>query len=390
MEFELLVKLCRIAITDESFSDADLDISSIDWVKLNRLAGRNKIRALTYLGLSKTPLQEKVPDVVLEKLKSYAFHKAMSNLNQTKELLRILKIFESNNIRAIPYKGVVLAQEAYSNIAAREFSDLDLMVAKEDLEKITELLLVENYIHKNEMAPILLKRFLKTNCEFNFEFYNGEKRIYHIEPHWRVGQKMLELDIDLNTLNEFVSKKDFFGQEIEIFSGDGLLLTTCLHHFGKEQYLALKHVSDIAAIVHKFRPEINWSRILKLSDELKVKNIILFGLMISNHIFDLKLSREITQEIKSANLDSILEAQLIKLRKEKFDESREPVLSTMWFQVRLRNSWLTKFKIIYYHFQQVITPNDSDFSNENLSRWQYYRLYFTKPFRLWGKYVKSS
>ena len=69
-----------------------------------------------------------------------AFIRILTNLKQTKELTRILELFSENDIEAIPYKGVVLAHEAYGSVGARVFSDIDLMVSEKDLKLITVIL----------------------------------------------------------------------------------------------------------------------------------------------------------------------------------------------------------------------------------------------------------
>ncbi len=63
------------------------------------------------------------------------------------ELQRILDIFKSHGITAIPYKGPVLAIQAYGNLAFREFGDLDIFIQKQDFLKVKELLLDNGYKH---------------------------------------------------------------------------------------------------------------------------------------------------------------------------------------------------------------------------------------------------
>ena len=306
MEFELLINLCRAAIFKESLSD-NQEFSEVDLDKILNLASRQKVLPLLFAGLKRVPINERsVTYELASELKRFSLNKTLQNLNQTKELFRILNIFENNGIVAIPYKGVLLAHEAYENIGARSFSDMDLMVKKEDLDLITILLTTENYIHRNKMAPFFMQRFLEENCEFNFEFYEKEKRIYHIEPHWRIGQKMLQLDIDLNDLQSFIIEKNIFKEKIQAFTPDGILLTTCLHHFGKEQWLRLKHVCDIASILHKFGNEIDWNYLIEWSEKYSVANIIFLGIGVAKKVFNMNTPLKVEEELKRRKLSRFI------------------------------------------------------------------------------------
>ncbi len=49
------------------------------------------------------------------------------------ELCRLVKIFQSENITLIPYKGPILSIQAYGNISLREFGDIDIFIDKKRL-----------------------------------------------------------------------------------------------------------------------------------------------------------------------------------------------------------------------------------------------------------------
>src|SRR5579862_1975773 len=50
------------------------------------------------------------------------------NLWFAAELMRILRYFAQKQVSALPYKGPVLTQAAYGDLALRTFSDLDLLI----------------------------------------------------------------------------------------------------------------------------------------------------------------------------------------------------------------------------------------------------------------------
>src|SRR6202042_525320 len=64
------------------------------------------------------------------------------------ELTRILEIFESRGIQAIPYKGPVLAAQAYGDIALRQFHDLDIVLRQRDLPAAHEVMMGLGYTER--------------------------------------------------------------------------------------------------------------------------------------------------------------------------------------------------------------------------------------------------
>ena len=51
----------------------------------------------------------------------------------TAELARIMQHFERRQLRAVPYKGAVLAQSLYRDLGLRSFSDLDFLISAQGL-----------------------------------------------------------------------------------------------------------------------------------------------------------------------------------------------------------------------------------------------------------------
>jgi hypothetical protein len=80
-----------------------------------------------------TTCPEAVPKANLAQLRNYFHANAQRNLFLTQELLKLLTLFKTNGISAIPYKGPVLAVAVYGNLALRQFGDLDILVHKRDV-----------------------------------------------------------------------------------------------------------------------------------------------------------------------------------------------------------------------------------------------------------------
>src|SRR5215218_2458387 len=117
---------------------------TIDWEYLLRTAHDQRIMPLLAWQL-KAISSETIPSDVLKQLSSHFRENSLHNLSLTRELLRLLRVFETHGIAAVPYKGPVLATFAYGNLALREFGDLDILVRRQDILRAGELLASSGY-----------------------------------------------------------------------------------------------------------------------------------------------------------------------------------------------------------------------------------------------------
>ncbi len=130
VEDELLLRCARSKMEeeDENRISSLLD-NNLDWDYLLDKATRNRLRPLLYLNLNRVG-PEKVPGDVLEGLKEFFKSNARHNLLLTSELVKVMDLLENEGVQAVTYKGPVLAQGAYGNLAYREFGDIDVFIDK--------------------------------------------------------------------------------------------------------------------------------------------------------------------------------------------------------------------------------------------------------------------
>lgn len=144
-EIELLLCCARTQPSPEIGQQIQtLAQQSLDWSYLLQTAARHKVLPLLYQNL-KTLCPEAVPKPVLSELRNFFHTNAAHNLFLAQERLKILKLFQDNDIPAIPFKGPVLAASVYGNLALRQFGDLDILVNPKDTIKARELLITQDY-----------------------------------------------------------------------------------------------------------------------------------------------------------------------------------------------------------------------------------------------------
>lgn len=93
------------------------------------------------------------------------------------ELMRIMRAFTQNQIRVIPYKGPVLAQSAYGDLALRSFSDLDLLISPADFGQAKQALAEIGYQPSKQLTPAVERLWLRTGYERSFDGAGGKNLV---------------------------------------------------------------------------------------------------------------------------------------------------------------------------------------------------------------------
>ena len=118
LEAELLI-CCSSTHIDSERAERIRDLlqENIDWDYLIQIASNHKLIPLLYQSLH-TVCPEAIPKASLDQLRADSYATLRYNLFLTRELLRILNVFENHGIPAIPYKGPTVAN-IYGNLGLR-------------------------------------------------------------------------------------------------------------------------------------------------------------------------------------------------------------------------------------------------------------------------------
>lgn len=124
--------------------------SGLDWQYLIKTALVHGVIPLLYANLQKFGV-ESVPEAALEQLRNYFRANVRHSFFLTSELLKLLEAFETHEIQAVPFKGPVLAGWVYGDVTLRQFTDLDIVVEKDNVFKAGQLITAQGYKASREL-----------------------------------------------------------------------------------------------------------------------------------------------------------------------------------------------------------------------------------------------
>ena len=240
-EFELLCACSGVELSLERIGRiANCTASEINWDELLRQAEHHGVAPL--LARNLRAHGRGVPANIEQSLRSGFEANIRRNLWFASELVRILQHFDEKAIRTVPYKGPVLAESVYGDLALRRFSDLDFLVAPLDFSRAKQALGELGYEPSVSLTPAAERVVLQTGYELSFDSAAGK---YLVELQWGLLPHFYSVDLSANDLLRRSGRTVLGGKEVPSLSPEDLLLVLCLHA-AKHLWMRLIWISDIA------------------------------------------------------------------------------------------------------------------------------------------------
>lgn len=288
-EVELLVRCSHPsgAVTDIGRVSALLD-DDLDWEYVLELGQRHGVTPLLNrtLGTRGEESLIAVPDRIQSRLAERARSTALHNARVTAELVRVLGSFEEHTIRALPFKGPVLAAFAYGDIGLREFGDIDLLVPREDVSEAIDAL--ESCGYAWEGAPRLDDSAL-LGGPFTKPLvpeYELQQESMVVEVRWRVGDPDRPFSPDVETLWQHRDRLSVAGTDVDVLSPEERLLVLAFHGT-KHRWHLLKWVCDFVAALD--RTDTVWPRLLRRARRHGVERKLLLAIVLGDRLFDVDI-----------------------------------------------------------------------------------------------------
>lgn len=374
-EIELLLSCVNPEINDAtSAAIKTLVKQNIDWQYLTQTADRHGVLSLLYSRI-KNICPEAVPELILKQWR-YSFQSiAQRNLFLTSELINLLKLLKQENIVALPYKGPVLATLIYKNVALRRFGDLDIIVHKEDIQRVKAILNSQGFQAYLNLTEKQERIYLETQLGYDFTRRDGT----FIEMHWKPIPTMFNFPIPCEQLWQELEPVNLGGITTLIPNAEILLLILCAHG-SKDRWAQLKWICDLAELL-QLHQNINWEKVIEQAKNLGCVRRLYLGLLLAHKLLNVDIPINILQKIKSDKVVLSLASQVNEwLFPEEINQSK--FLAATRFQVGVLEKISDKLLFLFYF---IITPISKEHWIEQTKLNSYLLpFYLRHPIRLLG------
>jgi hypothetical protein len=348
----------------------------INWDMLLDIANLERMMPLLYKNLSLIS-PKKVPPDVMTHLRNEFLLNSSRNMKLTRELLFIIDNFDAKGIPIMPFKGPVLAEQVYGDIALRSFVDLDLLVPEHEYTRSEELLKSLGYLNDLKLTPAQNAAFLKS--EHHHRFGNC-KTGTSIELHWRISSRLFSLQPDLSGAWNRAGITTILGKKVPSFSPEDTLLILC-EHGARHQWSQLSWVYDVAGMVET--KKINLPHLIEQAKRVGKERPLLLGLLLARDLLDTDLSPEIYWMAKG---DKAVRANAEQVKKDliardSFSGSSELHASERMNELEFYFPLMSKYQLLRA-LLRAYTPRTKDMNMASLPDALFPLYYLVRPLRL--------
>lgn len=305
-EKQLLVCCCRTRLDSQTAADIRRLLSlPLDWNFLIAEAASNSITPLLSRNVS-LAAPGAVPPACLAELKERARKSAIHSLLLSAELIRVLDAFAAAEIQVIPYKGPVVAAQAYGDIALREFEDLDLVLRQRDIATANAVLVRLGYTP--QFPPIFAPGGRASLVPGEYDYRDAERHIL-VELHTERTLRHFPTPPDLDAVARRLVTIDLSGHQVHTFSPEDSLVFLCVHG-SKDFWERLLWVADVAELISS-HPQVMWESVYACADSVGAKRMLHLGLALADEMFGIEIPSAIRSRIRSDRAVERILAQIV-------------------------------------------------------------------------------
>lgn len=387
-EVELLLACSRTKVSPQLQSKIkELVQQKLDWQLIYDLGSRHQLIPLVYHNLSAI-CKDAVPAQPLAIMRDIFINKAQRNLFITRELIKIYRLFQQNNIFAIPFKGMTLAMTAYNNLTFRDSCDIDILISKQDFPLATKLLTELGYETIGYIAAvkdhpeIQYGSFLQSeNNQKGYDFLHPETKIA-IDLQWSLTEKAKSryFPLDFAQLSQNTCEVSLADHQLSQFAPEIMVLYLCFHG-SKHCWQSLKWICDLAEFIGS-HPDLDWQQIESQAKQLKLTTMFHLGLLLAHDFYQIRLPDELLKTMQRNRHANNLFRQVRQI----IFERRFTQWEDYAFIFNLTDSWRGKLQFLG---SLLFTPTQKEWEIIKLPKLLFPLYYLIRPFRLTKEYLTT-
>ncbi|MGD0428467.1 MAG: nucleotidyltransferase family protein [Candidatus Acidiferrales bacterium] len=377
LEKQLLVCCARTSLTPEGAAKIrEILAGPLDWDFLLWEAEENSVSPLLERHLSAVA-PSAAPAAAQEQLKKTCRANTVRCLYLTAELINILRLFQAQSIPTIPYKGPVLAAQAYGDVALREFEDLDIILRQSDVPKAHEIVVSLGYKPKFDwiLSPGAAASLVPG--EYN---YRDESRRAMVELHTEITLRHFPIKPDLDAFIRNLAPVRLSDRDILTFTAEDLLPMLCIHG-SKDFWERLSWIADVGELVRS-HPALDWDRVARFAQPLNATRMLNLGLALAVRVLGASLPPEISARVQA---DRVAAEVAAEVQQRLLSRPFRTLDAAGRFRFR-RRMLEGKFDGWRYAMRLAVVPSEDDWQMMRLPRALAPLYVALRPLRLLQKY----
>ncbi len=354
---QLLVRVVRSA-WDPCTPARIAEVPEADWTAAVQLALDHGVAGLLCRGL-RALTGEAVPTGMLQAADAFLVDAQARGRTRIRDLFAILDTLTAAGIPTLAFKGPALAAIAYGSAWIRPSRDLDVLVARDDMDRTIAALARLGY--RSDQADLSPR--VTAACHD----YVGQDILFAegctpVEPHCAFAPAALVARIDVEGIRARTTAIAIEGREVPTLALEDTVLTACLHGW-KDQWWRLLWVADVAALLHR-HPGLDWDALVARARQAGLRRVLHLGLALAHDLFAASLPDRVARAIASErDGDWLLQESKARLFRSAAPVPSQNHVSRYHFLARergadrLRYVWRTMTTPRIIHFRMLKLPD---------------------------------
>ncbi len=280
-EFSLLLA-CTHPLTTGKEEDTVRRIldGGIDWTVFMQKAVKCRLAGFAGHNLARLAPDLVHPDI-LDALRFYLDQLRARNQLSFDGLAQVLEALMDKGIEAIPFKGPVLALQAYGDLGLSEFNDINLLIRDSDMASTMTVFSGLGYEpfkkHLPESLRTSVQRFQGNDLVVKKNARNGFRLYTRLTP------ANMAFDIDYDGLRRRSKQTSLGGRLIRTPSPEDVLIILAIHG-GQERWRNIRWVCDVAAVASR---DMDWENVTGRARAQGCLQTVLLASSLARSFFDI-------------------------------------------------------------------------------------------------------
>lgn len=348
----------------------------VDWGLVLREGLRNGVLALLHRLAQAQP--GLVPEVVAGDLERTYAEGRRRNLRLAAELVAVTQRLSHHGIATAPWKGPLLAERAYGDLAMRSFYDLDVLVRRTDISAARDVLLAAGYRPEKPLSPLLQARYIAQQGELELI---REVDGLRVELHWAAVPNYYAPPRDDRHLAEVWERlvaARVGRASVTALAMEDELEALCVHG-SKHRWDRLMWIVDIA-MVARSHPQLDWQALLDRAERHGTLRMVHLGLRLAMQVCRADLPPSVVAQVLADRGAAGLARQV----QGALSQPDDGALGAFLFHARMRDRTPQRAR---YALSVLFTPSGADWDAFALPDRLFGLYALTRPLRLARQYA---
>jgi len=298
-EKQLLLCCARVGM-QPAISDGIRELASgaLDLDYLFADAAENSLIPLVHRHLRACAMGQ-VPAAQMDALTIAVRANTARSLLLTAETIKVTDALFAGGVRAIPYKGAVLAAQAYGDVSRRQFEDVDIVLRQADLPMAHGVMLGLGYQPK---YPWIVSGDVASSLVPGDYNYRDEARQTMVELHTERSMRHFPVLPDLDVFTQRLVSVSLSGHEVKTFCPEDALPILCIHG-SKHFWERLSWIVDISEMIQS-HPGLDWNEAFARAESFRGGRMLRVGLALAVNLLEAPLPESVRARVLEGSIVS--------------------------------------------------------------------------------------